>query len=86
MHIILEAPHLATTHCSEVLGPEHPQTLASANNLAGCWYKAKKFHEAAEMHKATLEKRTRVLGPAHACRLLFYSLLFFSWFALCFAV
>jgi hypothetical protein len=48
-----------------VLGAEHPDTLASANNLAGSLSKQGKYADAEQMLLATLASQQRVLGPAH---------------------
>ena len=49
----------------QALGGEHPDTLASMNNLALALSKAGKRIEAAEMHRATLLVQRRVLGEDH---------------------
>ncbi|HXY13131.1 MAG TPA: serine/threonine-protein kinase [Terriglobales bacterium] len=48
-----------------VLGPEHPDTLRSANRLANLYDKEGKYAQAEALHSQTLEIRRRVLGPEH---------------------
>ncbi|KAK6214532.1 hypothetical protein LQW54_004253 [Pestalotiopsis sp. IQ-011] len=48
-----------------VLGPEHPSTLVSINNLANMLNSQGKYEEAEEMLRETLELRKSVLGPEH---------------------
>ncbi|MHB1430825.1 MAG: tetratricopeptide repeat protein, partial [Streptosporangiaceae bacterium] len=48
-----------------VLGPDHPQTLASRNNLAGAYESAGRLGEAIPLYQATLADSERVLGPDH---------------------
>ncbi|KAI4599650.1 hypothetical protein KJ359_001747 [Pestalotiopsis sp. 9143b] len=48
-----------------VLGPEHPSTLDSMNNLAGVLRSQGKYEEAEEMHRETLGRKKSVLGPEH---------------------
>jgi tetratricopeptide (TPR) repeat protein len=48
-----------------VLGKEHPDTLASMNNLANVLNSQGKYEEAEEMHRRTLEPREKVLGKEH---------------------
>ena len=48
-----------------VLGEEHPDTLAAANNLATSLSDQAKYAEAEAMLDATLEALRRVLGDAH---------------------
>ena len=48
-----------------VLGPEHPHTLTSMNNLGAALNSSGQHAEAAAMHKQVLELRQRVLGPEH---------------------
>ncbi|KAI4599602.1 hypothetical protein KJ359_001699 [Pestalotiopsis sp. 9143b] len=48
-----------------VLGPEHPDTLASMNNLALVLRSQGKYEEAEEMHREELELTKLVLGPEH---------------------
>ena len=48
-----------------VLGPEHPDTLYSMNNLAIVYYYQGKYAQAEALDSQTLEIRRRVLGPEH---------------------
>jgi tetratricopeptide (TPR) repeat protein len=48
-----------------VLGPEHPSTLTSMNNLALVLDSQGKYEAAEEMHRRALELREKVLGPEH---------------------
>ena len=48
-----------------VLGPDHPDTLASRNNLANAYQAAGRIDEAITLHEQTLAARERVLGPDH---------------------
>jgi len=47
------------------LGAEHPNTLASMNNLADAYVAQGKYAEAVALHVQTLEIRRRVLGAEH---------------------
>ena len=46
-------------------GLDHPDTLASRNNLANAHRAAGRFAEAIVLHERTLANRERVLGPDH---------------------
>jgi len=48
-----------------VLGPDHPDTLASGNNLALAYQEAGRTDEAISLHEQALAARERVLGPDH---------------------
>jgi tetratricopeptide (TPR) repeat protein len=48
-----------------LLGPDHPDTLASRNNLASGYRAAGRVAEAVALHEGTLAARERVLGPDH---------------------
>jgi tetratricopeptide (TPR) repeat protein len=48
-----------------VLGPDHPDTLTSRNNLAEAYVAAGRAAEAIPLHERTLADRERVLGPDH---------------------
>ena len=48
-----------------VLGPDHPDTLTSRNNLAVAYRAAGRIDEAITLHEQTLAARERVLGPDH---------------------
>jgi tetratricopeptide (TPR) repeat protein len=49
----------------KVLGPEHPSTLNSMNNLALVLDSQGKHEEAEQMHRQTLELEEKVLGQEH---------------------
>jgi tetratricopeptide (TPR) repeat protein len=51
--------------CEQVLGPEHPDTLSSLNNLAALYDDLGKYEEAEPLYQRALETRERVLGPEH---------------------
>jgi tetratricopeptide (TPR) repeat protein len=48
-----------------VLGPDHPDTLTSRNNLAGAYEAVGDLTRAIALYEATLTDRERVLGPDH---------------------
>jgi light-regulated signal transduction histidine kinase (bacteriophytochrome) len=48
-----------------LLGPEHPDTLSSRNNLANGYLALGRNDEAVKLHEETLAIRERVLGPEH---------------------
>jgi len=48
-----------------VLGPDHPDTLHSRNNLANAYREAGRRDEALTLHEQTLAAYERVLGPDH---------------------
>jgi tetratricopeptide (TPR) repeat protein len=48
-----------------VLGPDHPSTLHSRNNLAAAYRSAGRAAEGISLHQRTLTDRERVLGPDH---------------------
>jgi hypothetical protein len=47
------------------LGPDHPGTLNSRNNLALAYVAARRAAEAIPLHERTLADLERVLGPDH---------------------
>ena len=49
----------------KVLGPEHPDTLESINNLASVLNSQGKYEEAEAMHRQTLAGCEKVLGHEH---------------------
>ena len=55
----------SVTRAGDTLGPDHPSTLISRNNLAGAYRDAGKLDEAIALYEQTLEDRTRILGPHH---------------------
>jgi len=48
-----------------VLGPEHPDTLASVNTLAGLLYRQGDYAGAQPLYERAIEARERVLGLEH---------------------
>jgi serine/threonine protein kinase/Tfp pilus assembly protein PilF len=50
---------------SRVLGPEHPETLRSRNDLGVVLLDEGRFADAEKSYRETLEIRRRVLGPEH---------------------
>jgi tetratricopeptide (TPR) repeat protein len=48
------------------LGPDHPATLASRNNLALAYHTAGRTAEAIELHEANLKASESKLGPDHS--------------------
>ena len=67
----LGMPHLAlaltdsVTRAGDTLGPDHPNTLTTRNNLANAYHDAGRLNEAIPLHEQNLEDRTRILGPHH---------------------
>ncbi|WP_283112136.1 tetratricopeptide repeat protein [Streptomyces halobius] len=57
--------HRALTDRVRVLGEDHPDTLASRNNLAGAYRAAGDLGRAIELYEQTLTDRVRVLGEDH---------------------
>jgi hypothetical protein len=55
----------ALESCERVLGPEHPDTLGSLNNLAGCLWALGDAAGALPLYRRALESSERVLGPEH---------------------
>jgi tetratricopeptide (TPR) repeat protein len=51
--------------CERVLGPEHPNTLRSLNNLANLYRNQGQYEQAEPLYQRALEARERVLGPEH---------------------
>ena len=49
----------------DVLGPHHPDTLASRNNLAGTYRASGRLDKAIALYEQNLEDSIRVLGPDH---------------------
>jgi hypothetical protein len=50
---------------TRVLGPDHPDTLGTANNLADTLRMMGRLPEALALQQQVLDGRTRVLGPDH---------------------
>ena len=58
--------HEATLKLQESkLGPDHPDTLTSRNNLAVAYRAAGRTAEAIKLHEATLKLQESKLGPDH---------------------
>ena len=55
----------SVTRAGDTLGPDHPSTLASRNNLAGAYQDAGRLDEAIALHEQNLTDRTHILGPHH---------------------
>ena len=55
----------SVTRAGDTLGPDHPSTLISRNNLASAYQDAGRLDEAIPLYEQTLEDRTRILGPHH---------------------
>ncbi|WP_136193439.1 tetratricopeptide repeat protein [Actinomyces procaprae] len=50
---------------ARVLGPDHPDTLASRHNLAAAYESAGKVEESISLFEQVLQDRLRILGPDH---------------------
>ena len=50
---------------SRVLGPDHPRTLITTNNLAETLFEQGDVEEALRLHTHVLDSRRRVLGDDH---------------------
>jgi tetratricopeptide (TPR) repeat protein len=46
-------------------GPDHPDTLATANKLANIYHSLGRYAEALKLHEETLARRRIKLGPDH---------------------
>ena len=55
----------AVTHLSKILGPDHPHTLASRNNLAYAYRAAGRLDDAIPLYEQVLADSARVLGDNH---------------------
>ena len=55
----------SVTQACDTLGPDHPSTLASRNNLAGAYRDAGRLDEAIALYEQILEDSIRVLGLDH---------------------
>ena len=51
----------------KTLGPEHPDTLTSVDNLGLVVERQGKYEEAEAMHRRALKEREKVLGVEHPC-------------------
>ena len=60
-------PLLEQSHARlvELLGPEHPRTLAALSDLAGAYGEMGRVLEAEELFRATLNAQSRILGVDH---------------------
>jgi tetratricopeptide repeat protein len=61
--IVLGEPLLEDA--GRLLGPDHPDTLTSRNNLAAAYRAAGRYAEAIRLHEQTLADRVWLLGPDH---------------------
>ena len=55
----------AVEQLGAVLGPDHPHTLASRNNLASAYRDVGSFSQAIALFEQNLADRLRILGPNH---------------------
>ena len=55
----------SVTQACDVLGPHHPDALASRNNLAGTYRASGRLDKAIALYEQTLEDSIRVLGTDH---------------------
>ena len=55
----------SVTQAGCILGPDHPDTLASRHNLAGAYQAAGRLDEAIPLCERNLNDSTRILGPNH---------------------
>src|SRR5260221_13896991 len=55
----------ARTAKERVLGPEHPSTLSTVNNLAVLYWNQGKYEQAERLMQRALTTKERVLGPEH---------------------
>ena len=62
---VLEMAKSACEGLARILGPDHPDTLASRGNLAEAYRAAGRTAEAIELQEATLKTRESKLGPDH---------------------
>ena len=53
------------TLTADTLGPDHPHTLGSLDNLAFAYHNAGRLDEAIPLFEQTLDARIRILGPHH---------------------
>ncbi|MGH3707340.1 MAG: tetratricopeptide repeat protein, partial [Pseudonocardiaceae bacterium] len=57
--------HTVLSDSRRLLGAEHPDTLGSANNLAGAYESAGRLEQAIPLFEQTLQERRRLLGAEH---------------------
>jgi len=55
----------SVTRACDALGPDHPDTLASRNSLAGVYRAGGRLDEAIILYEQVFSGRSRVLGPDH---------------------
>ncbi len=55
----------AVDHLGKILGDDHPQTLASRNNLAYAYYSAGRLDEAIPLYEQVAADSARILGDNH---------------------
>jgi tetratricopeptide (TPR) repeat protein len=61
----ISAGEAVAADSARLLGPDHPDTLASVNNLAIACQEAGRKAEAVRLHEQALAGRVRALGPEH---------------------
>jgi tetratricopeptide (TPR) repeat protein len=61
----IDAGEAVAADSARLLGPDHPDTLASWNNLAIACQEVGRKAEAVRLHERALAGRERVLGPGH---------------------
>jgi serine/threonine protein kinase len=66
---VLEMAKSASEGLARVLGPDHPDTLGSRNNLALAYRDARRIAEAIALLEATLKQSEAKLGPDHTLTL-----------------
>ena len=57
--------------CERVLGPDHPHTLTSRNNLTRAYQDADRLEQAIPLFEQNLTDSEHVLGPNHPWTTLF---------------
>ena len=55
----------SVTRAGDTLGPDHPDTLTSRNNLAGAYQEAGRLDEAIALYEQNLKDSIRIRGPHH---------------------
>ena len=60
----------SVTRAGDILGPAHPSTLTSRNNLAGAYCDAGRLDEAIPLYEQTLKDNSRLLGAHHPITLI----------------
>ena len=60
----------SVTQVCDALGPHHPNTLASRNNLAGTYRASGRLDKAIALYEQVFSGRSRVLGPDHRSTLM----------------